>query len=383
MANIQPNEQNTQADEQNTEMANIDTKEQKPLIRVHKGGSSAFTCAVAETQGGRESFEDAHAVRCGKKSADLWLLDGHRGSAAARLGALALSEEVGGAIKDGRLPKDERIRKGFRAVDEHLRKMLACRKASERNAGTTVTGALVTVQRDGTYTAKLANCGDSRAVVVRSPAENATQLGADPVVCRLPHQAEDEGECKASKDSKEKKERKASKEERKEKKERAVKELILATEDHKPYLPTERARIEAAGGRVCERSRLDGRLGVSRGLGDFGFKADPKKAAAAQKVSCVPDVYEVTNLLPGALLILGCDGLWDVVSSEMAATFAHHCLGGQGPCKNVSEVATALVRAALGRGSKDNVTVMVAQLTDGKNWQNAPVEEASAMGVSA
>mmetsp|Transcript_117341 Transcript_117341/g.252315 ORF Transcript_117341/g.252315 Transcript_117341/m.252315 type:complete len:364 (+) Transcript_117341:115-1206(+) len=348
-----------------------------PDIRVHRGGSVAVKYAVAETQGLRESFEDAHAVRCGKKSADFWLLDGHRGSAAARWAAPALSEEVGGSIKDGRLPKDDKIRKGFRAVDEKLRKVLERRSNSDRRAGTTVVGALLTMCKDGTYTAKLANAGDSRAVVVRSPAE--TELGEPgDVVCRMPHQAED-GEVKEKKDKdkdKEKKHRKDKKSKRK------LWPAILETEDHKPCLPSERARIEAAGGSVDKSDRLDGRLSVSRGLGDFCFKADQRRAAAEQKVSCMPDIYEVSNLRPGALLILGCDGLWDVVSSEMAAQFAHHGLGDSGKCKNVGEVATALVRAALARGSTDNVSVLVAQLTDGKSWENTPDEQVCPTGAS-
>lgn len=49
---------------------------------------------------------------------------------------------------------------------------------------------------------------------------------------------------------------------------------VEMSEDHKPDLPTERARIEKAGGFV-EENRVKGVLNLSRSLGDLEYKQDP------------------------------------------------------------------------------------------------------------
>ena len=49
--------------------------------------------------------------------------------------------------------------------------------------------------------------------------------------------------------------------------------VVPLSVDQKPSLPSEKRRIEAAGGLVVN-NRLDGSLGLSRSLGDFGFKSD-------------------------------------------------------------------------------------------------------------
>uniref|UniRef100_A0A383WM94 PPM-type phosphatase domain-containing protein n=1 Tax=Tetradesmus obliquus TaxID=3088 RepID=A0A383WM94_TETOB len=100
------------------------------------------------------------------------------------------------------------------------------------------------------------------------------------------------------------------------------------TEDHKPHLPHERSRIEEAGGRVdfqrCWRVVVeprDGRpgsgLAVSRSLGDLDFK-EPYRY-----VECEPDVTRLP-LQPrrDTFVVLGSDGLWDVLSDTDAVITA-------------------------------------------------------------
>lgn len=77
--------------------------------------------------------------------------------------------------------------------------------------------------------------------------------------------------------------------------------------DHKPTLSGERRRIMDAGGEVVKR-RVDGRLAVSRSLGDFLYK-DSKLAPAKQKVTALPEV-SVHLRAPIEVLVVACDGIW-------------------------------------------------------------------------
>jgi len=276
--------------------------------------SSALRCAVVETQGKRPTQEDAFAFSCSEQGGDFWVLDGHRGSEAAHFGATALREELGESIKKGKLPSASKIEQTFRSVDNRLRKHFK-QHPDKPKAGTTVVGAMVAQQQDGSYEAKLINCGDSRGMVIQNVSPEDGFLS------------------------------------------------IIETIDHKPGDPIEKARILAAGGKVKGggNGRVDGKLAVSRGLGDFDFKADKSRKAAEQKVSCQPDVYEASNILPGSMIVLACDGVWGVLSSrEVAATVREELK--MNPQVDLRDVAAAIVNMSLELGSGDNLTVMLVHL---------------------
>lgn len=326
-------------------------------IHVKTHGSSAFQCAVAETQGLRDCFEDAHAVAFTEQSADMWLLDGHHGSAAARFGAPALAKELGPAIKGDTLPSRERISQSFRAVDNQLRKEFK-KHPDDAKAGSTVIGLLAAKQSDGNYSAKLINCGDSRGVIIKGPTEkdyqNSRSSSKDSPKLRSPSKMSPSSRS-SSKDSP--LSEKLSEAHRR-------MSVIMESIDHKPCHPEEKVRIEAAGGRVSgdRHARIDGKLAVSRGLGDFAFKNDRKLSPSAQKVSCIPDVYEIADLQAGTIVVLACDGLWDVMTSKEVASLVSSRIHGE-PQAELADIARDLVTASLKRKSHDNITVLLAQLS--------------------
>ena len=94
--------------------------------------------------------------------------------------------------------------------------------------------------------------------------------------------------------------------------------VLLATKDHKPGEESERKRIEDAGGYVSfwNCPRVCGRLAVSRAIGDRDLK---------NFVIPNPDIYE-ESLNEGDVLVLACDGVWDVMANEETAAFVHEKL---------------------------------------------------------
>jgi len=146
--------------------------------------------------------------------------------------------------------------------------------------------------------------------------------------------------------------------------------VVKETADHKPDAPTELARIRESNGFVSEASaqdpaRVDGILSVARALGDFRWKGDASRAPEAQRISPLPDVYDL-EVRGGDVIVLACDGVFDVLSSEEAAALALGALG-TGEATGASGAAAgaaaeAVVHAALAHGTGDNVTCVVAQL---------------------
>ena len=109
--------------------------------------------------------------------------------------------------------------------------------------------------------------------------------------------------------------------------------VIPLSEDQKPNNPKESERVRDAGMRVinCQGiHRVNGDLAVARALGDFGFKnADLDQDK--QAVSCEPEIKIVErNKGTPQVLCLGCDGIWDVISNELAAEFIMSNLGTHG-----------------------------------------------------
>eukprot|EP01102_Stenamoeba_stenopodia_P011517 TRINITY_DN3551_c0_g1_i2.p1 TRINITY_DN3551_c0_g1~~TRINITY_DN3551_c0_g1_i2.p1 ORF type:complete len:454 (+),score=115.29 TRINITY_DN3551_c0_g1_i2:623-1984(+) len=133
---------------------------------------------------------------------------------------------------------------------------------------------------------------------------------------------------------------------------------FVLTQNHKPYDREERTRIEQAGGAVIF-GRVMGSLAVSRALGDFSFKA-PMNATDKDFVTSDPYVRTVALNKDDELIVLACDGLWDVVSYDRAVSIAEKA---RKDGKTPEEAAKLLVQTALKNHSQDNVTVVVLYLS--------------------
>ncbi len=108
--------------------------------------------------------------------------------------------------------------------------------------------------------------------------------------------------------------------------------------------PDELKRIKEAGGFV-NGGRVKGLLSVSRAIGD----------ALLTPVIAVPDIIKHEINDTDELLILACDGLWDVISDQQAVNLIRDET-------DMQAAAERLRNYALDHGSTDNISVLVIDL---------------------
>lgn len=141
------------------------------------------------------------------------------------------------------------------------------------------------------------------------------------------------------------------------------------TTDHSCDEPSERRRIEQAGGFVVE-GRLNGKLNMSRCLGDFEFKQyrnSPRFSSAGVEYAdtllvATPDIRVKRLQSDDLFIILGSDGLFSSrVTNEMVVLQAESNLVLR---KSATETAQDLVRLAVEYHSVDNISALVVKLND-------------------
>ncbi len=103
--------------------------------------------------------------------------------------------------------------------------------------------------------------------------------------------------------------------------------------------------------------RIDGKLALSRAIGDDSFK-DLDEDPATWAVTSVPEVRSA-EFRPGDTLVLACDGLFDVCDNAAVAQRVAAAAAGASP----EQLAQQLADEALKRGSDDNVTVVIVRLS--------------------
>jgi len=142
----------------------------------------------------------------------------------------------------------------------------------------------------------------------------------------------------------------------------------VLTQDHKPSNPEEAARIERAGASVY-RNRVNSSLAVSRAFGDSQYKDIKDLAKDQQKVIALPDV-SLVYLQADEFLFICCDGIFEALSNEGVMEFLHQKLSDS---QDLAGILSDLVTAVLKGGSRDNMSAMLIQLSDGTDY-NRPDE---------
>lgn len=139
------------------------------------------------------------------------------------------------------------------------------------------------------------------------------------------------------------------------KKKNNQREVIIETIDHKPDDEGEKKRIEKTGSLISE-GRVWGKdigLSVSRGFGDREFKKNSIKTLKQSPVSPEPDVF-FHFMHPGEKVevILGCDGVWDVVESSE----------GMNIIEKVKKDIPRAIKEIIKLGSTDNISIIYLKL---------------------
>lgn len=145
---------------------------------------------------------------------------------------------------------------------------------------------------------------------------------------------------------------------------------VDVSSDHKPNREDETKRVEQAGGLVVNsqgtfrvRRPIDPNLrkrnatpqvllAVSRAFGDRELKVP------TEIVTANPEIYRIPLEKGKAqALVLACDGVWDVLTSQEAVDLARPLLD------TPKDAAAAIVRTAYDKGSEDNISVVTVAFT--------------------
>lgn len=106
-------------------------------------------------------------------------------------------------------------------------------------------------------------------------------------------------------------------------------------------------------------SRVNGDLAVSRAFGDFIFKSSENLPPSQQQVTVEPEISILEINDDDRFVILACDGIWDVISTQDACDFISTRLKGG---YTLGETCEALVYRCLHHGSKDNMSIILLRL---------------------
>ncbi|KAH9622275.1 hypothetical protein KSS87_001375 [Heliosperma pusillum] len=139
-------------------------------------------------------------------------------------------------------------------------------------------------------------------------------------------------------------------------------EAIDMSKDHRPTCPSEKRRVEEAGGYV-EDGYVNGLLSVSRALGDWDLRL---RNGSASPLIAEPEVKQVILTEEDEFLIIACDGVWDVMSSQQAVSIVRRGLRRH---NDPEQCAKEVVREALRLNTYDNLTVVVVCFSSPRSYE--------------
>ncbi|KAL2556468.1 putative protein phosphatase 2C 49 [Forsythia ovata] len=145
-------------------------------------------------------------------------------------------------------------------------------------------------------------------------------------------------------------------------------EAIDMSQDHRPNYALERQRVEELGGFIDD-GYLNGVLSVTRALGDWDMKL-PR--GSPSPLIAEPEFCQTVLTEDDEFLIMGCDGIWDVMSSQQAVSLVRRGLRRH---DDPEQCAKDLVTEALRRNTFDNLTVIIVCFTSLDHPEPSPTRQ--------
>lgn len=335
----------------------------------------------AELCGKRPQMEDAHAIvpslaaYMDEKSQDIeadvtnysafCVLDGHAGDRVsqyvvkylplrlkAEIGKVEPKKDVQKRGNDGNCNDSDNhddsnehekavvnaLLNAYKIVDDEVTELAKSATFKWKDGSTSIT-----VLMENTDMLYIANLGDCRAVLASSSNENEKISSTAP----LSQHPRIVSSLRTAQSVVEKEEEEASSLNTREN-ENAKLCAIALSNDHHPSIQEEADRIKKCGGYVSA-GRLMGIIEVSRAFGDLRFRN-----------SGLISVPEITthkiDKKNDKFMIIATDGIWKVISNEMAVDLVSEWLEKE---TDVQSVAVKLIHKAYSMGSTDNATVII------------------------
>ncbi|XP_062197169.1 probable protein phosphatase 2C 2 [Phragmites australis] len=147
---------------------------------------------------------------------------------------------------------------------------------------------------------------------------------------------------------------------------------VEMSRDHRPTYDAERQRVIESGGYI-EDGYLNGVLSVTRALGDWDMKMPQ---GSASPLIAEPEIRWTTLTEDDEFLIIGCDGIWDVMTSQHAVSTVRKGLRWH---DDPERCARELAMEAKRLETFDNLTVIVVCFVSELGGSSAsPSEQAPA-----
>ncbi|CAN4107096.1 unnamed protein product [Withania somnifera] len=140
---------------------------------------------------------------------------------------------------------------------------------------------------------------------------------------------------------------------------------VQLSQDHRPTCLMERQRVEELGG-IIEYGCLNGDLAITRALGDWYMKLP---VGSASPLTAEPEVKQLLLTEDDEFMILGCDGIWDVMSNQEAVNIVRRELRLH---NDPQQSARELVNQALCKDTDDNLTAIVVCFTSPDHRASVP-----------